>query len=93
MNLKPCPFCGGESELLASNYITGSPDYRIVCNNCSATTARKSFIDESSSIWNSRPLEDKMQAAIDEACRWIEGNLSTGAKEIQALFDLRSKKN
>lgn len=61
-NLKRCPFCGSEAEIIG--YDNGT--YRCVCLNC--VCAQDMFFDspeESAEEWNARPIEDKLHEEIN----------------------------
>lgn len=54
MDLKPCPFCGGEARLALVSY-PGGDRYRVHCTDCGATTWPR-IIDGKAAIraWNRR---------------------------------------
>ena len=49
--LKPCPFCGGEAELCYSEVDT-------FCRKCN--------VMQETELWNTRPIEDALNARIAE---------------------------
>ena len=51
INLKPCPFCGGEAELCYSEVDT-------FCRKCN--------VIQETEMWNTRPIEDELRARIAE---------------------------
>ena len=51
INLKPCPFCGGEAELCYSEVDT-------FCRKCN--------VRQETELWNTRPIEDALNARIAE---------------------------
>ena len=72
INLKPCPFCGGNDivyeEALSVTY----------CNDCGGE------LDEGfGSDWNTRPIEDALQSRIAE----LEKDLSNKEIEYTDLWD------
>lgn len=72
INLKPCPFCGGNDivyeEALSVTY----------CNDCGGE------LDEGfGSDWNTRPIEDELQSRIAE----LEKDLSNKEIEYTDLWD------
>lgn len=61
--LKRCPFCGGEAEIIG--YDNGT--YRCVCLNC--VCAQDMFFDspeESAEEWNNRSIEDEFHEKIEK---------------------------
>lgn len=65
MELKPCPFCGGEAKLeLTTQYYTGEPEMEnafIRCMKCSVWTDEYVYATEAAAAWNTRHVE---------TCRW-----------------------
>ena len=51
INLKPCPFCGGEAILL-SNF--RGAEYFIECRVCTVETAPYDTEEEAAEAWNRR---------------------------------------
>ena len=40
MELKPCPFCGGEAECITDNAFTQDAESYVRCRRCRAQTSR-----------------------------------------------------
>ena len=63
--LKPCPFCGGESEFNSDELGEG-----VCCQSCGATLHNGVYGEEgrklASADWNARPIEDKLHEEIEE---------------------------
>jgi len=59
--LRPCPFCKSNNTTLDYYEISGPQELGtiVVCNDCGASA--KSIVD-----WNTRPIEDALQARIAE---------------------------
>ena len=60
-NLKPCPFCGGEAQILRRN----DGKYVCFCRNCGC--AQTMFFDSPEEVpeeWNARPIENENDAEI-----------------------------
>lgn len=55
-DLKPCPFCGGETSI---RYYKDKYSYYVECNHCMACSGYSSFEDGAVKKWNTR------QPAID----------------------------
>ena len=72
--LKPCPFCGEQPEL-TTYFIKGTANHTNVYASCSCghkTRSRKG-VDGAIADWNTRPIEDALNARIaelEEAQRW-----------------------
>lgn len=55
--LKPCPFCGGEAEIIKDDmYVWGH------CTNCDSDTDLYQIKKEAVAAWNARPIEDAQTA-------------------------------
>ena len=60
-NLKICPFCGSEAEIIG--YDDGM--YQCVCQNCKSTQGVfYDFPEEAAFAWNNRPIEEEQAAEI-----------------------------
>lgn len=53
MNLKPCPFCGGEAH---KKHAFGQ--YTFVCSVCGIVTQPSNNEEKAIKIWNTRQIED-----------------------------------
>ena len=54
MELKPCPFCGGEARLAVTSY-PGGDRYRVCCTDCGATTWPRLISGKlAEAAWNKR---------------------------------------
>ena len=54
LNLKPCPFCGGEARLTVQSY-PGGDRYRVCCTDCGATTWPRIISGkDAAKAWNRR---------------------------------------
>jgi len=62
--LLPCPFCGGEAlverEILRHQLI--GTRWRCHCSICGADGSPKKIKQEAIKAWNTRPIEEKLQA-------------------------------
>lgn len=61
--LKPCPFCGGEAELCYS-------EVDIFCRKCN--------VMQETEMWNTRPIEDALQARAEKAEEMVERLIEAG---------------
>ena len=68
--LKPCPFCGSDDIDVTYTYIEGGVDYYAECTDCYCRGAWEPTPEKARAAWNSRPIEDKLQARI-EALEWL----------------------
>ena len=50
IELKPCPFCGGEAKMIK----IGGATYFIQCNECHSTSGAFSTSEEAVEAWNKR---------------------------------------
>ena len=59
MELKPCPFCGGEARLAVHSYPAGDR-YRVTCVDCGATTWPRMIAPKiAEKAWNRRTADAK----------------------------------
>jgi len=79
-DLKPCPFCGSSNTTLDYYEISCPQELGtiVVCNDCGASA--KSIVD-----WNTRPIEDALNARIAE----LEGKIDqlTAHSDIERQDD------
>jgi hypothetical protein len=59
--LKPCPFCGKE---MSNDNFFSCDGYPQACGCWEHTHTG----DEAINVWNTRPVEDKLQSRINKAC-------------------------
>ena len=52
--LKPCPFCGGEAEMLTAESMHGGYLFGIMCNDCRSRGDVYDTEAEAIAAWNSR---------------------------------------
>ena len=60
--LKPCPFCGGEAEILTAESMHGGYLFGIMCNDCRSRGDVFDTEAEAIKAWNTR-ADDQSQAA------------------------------
>jgi len=68
--LRPCPFCGGEAQVNTWT-LHGITESRCFCSNSDCPNSVRTVALEQ---WNTRPIEDSLNARIAElesAQRWI----------------------
>lgn len=68
--LKPCPFCGSDDIDVTYTYVDGGLDYYAECTDCYCRGAWEPTGAKARAAWNSRPIEDALQARID-ALEWL----------------------
>ena len=79
--LKPCPFCGSvEFELVK----TDIGWYLVRCNTCIAEGQAGRTTQQTEQLWNTRPLEDALQAEVDEQNELIE-SLTVSIEDLVEL--------
>ena len=74
IDLKPCPFCGKPPSKTANNI----PCFYYECENPKCHAAEMGWHDteqEAIDAWNNRPIEDALQARIDELEKQVEWHL------------------
>ena len=70
--LKNCPFCGSEKDLFSmpremfiSNGVSKNVGWSCICAHCDAHVWGREQ-EDTEATWNARPIEDALQARIDE---------------------------
>lgn len=59
MELKPCPFCGGEAQIGVAHFPAGDR-YRVFCTECGATTWPRIIAPKNAEkAWNRRTADAK----------------------------------
>ena len=72
--LKPCPFCGGEAEMLTAESMNGGYLFGIMCNDCRSRGDVYGTEAEAIAAWNTR---------YERTCRNIKDQLrGIGATEF-----------
>lgn len=61
--LKPCPFCGGEAEMLTAESMNGGYLFGIMCNDCRSRGDVYDTEAEAIEAWNTR---------AERTCHFIE---------------------
>ena len=98
-NLKRCPFCGGEAQIIRCN----SGKYQCFCRNCGC--AQTMFFDSPEEVpeeWNARPIENELTGKIEkleaenarlrEALEEIKNTVKEAQDPVYSFhFDLDSK--
>jgi Lar family restriction alleviation protein len=81
--LKKCPFCGGEAEIIYDiGWYTGS------CNACGAISQSDLGNSGAIEVWNTRPIEDALQARIDELAKDISDIRMLWNKAFKTQHDI-----
>lgn len=65
VKLKPCPFCGGQTDM--ATWIGG---YRVICKKCGAATASASTRDAVVKAWNKRDGRQTYREYFEEQFPW-----------------------
>ena len=61
--LKPCPFCGGKAE----RWEHDEDIIKTGCKKCFYVYPYlETDVDEAAEMWNTRPIEDALRAALEE---------------------------
>lgn len=67
--LKKCPFCGGEAEILRYGMSLTS-DVKVFCAECHASTGKfHKTREEAIAAWNIRKPMERIQERLEEECK------------------------
>lgn len=86
--LKRCPFCGGEGEVVG-----GNPYHWVFCKNCDAETKQSATIEGAIRIWNTRkPMEKILERLEGKSFRTEstfddDGYCNDDSEEVVLLSD------
>ena len=82
MNLKPCPFCGGDVYLSREKrcYRNGY-DHCIICHDCGVCTPDFGASDEAVEVWNQRVLEADHPTPAANEPKGVAGEGGDGTAE------------
>jgi hypothetical protein len=87
MKLKPCPFCGEQKEISTDKYQSGYWKTRCVMCRGGEALNEKLAIQE----WNTRPIEDKLQAENSELLLADKRNTEICEKFEAELAELQAR--
>lgn len=83
-NLKHCPFCGGEAQIIRCN----SGKYQCFCRNCGC--AQTMFFDSPEEVpeeWNARPIENELNEKIGK----LEAENKRLREALESILDAAQK--
>ena len=63
--MKPCPHCGSDDIDVTYTYVDDGLDYYAECTDCYCRGAWEPTAAKARAAWDSRPIEDALQARID----------------------------
>lgn len=64
--LKKCPFCGADPDIIVQDYDIEDPYYVVACTNCNMSHSSSDDEDVAIRNWNDHPIEDAQAARIAE---------------------------
>ncbi len=75
-DLKKCPFCGGEAELVEQKHREYASTYYVSCKMCNCKSIERMNVDAILEAWNNRATEAELRAkAIDEFAENVEAEI------------------
>ena len=81
--LKPCPFCGGEAEMLTAESMNGGYLFGIMCNDCCSRGDVYDTEAEAIAAWNSRAERTCENVKLRQLIRYMEPWIeNAGARKI-----------
>ena len=88
-NLKRCPFCGSEAEFNSDEFGEG-----VCCKSCCATIHNGVYGEEgrklASADWNTRPIEDELEAENARLREALEVILDSAQKEEPCILAIKT---
>lgn len=87
--LKPCPFCGGEAEMLTAESMNGGYLFGIMCNDCRSRGDVYDTEAEAIEAWNTRyhsEFEKKVIKAWKEIQDYTERTCKNDDNDCDAWF-------
>ncbi|WP_020594151.1 Lar family restriction alleviation protein [Kiloniella laminariae] len=71
-DLKPCPFCGGEEELMIDELDMSSNAGTVMCMTCYAVSPDEDDWNNAVAAWNARTSpEDELKERFDDKCKEV----------------------
>lgn len=97
--LKPCPFCGGEAEIV-EDHLFGEDYYAGRCRSCAATSIFEFTKEEAVAAWNRRNYPEKQDSSnltyadVEKIVKPLEWDEGTGlwAADICEFSTFQKKK-
>ena len=87
-NLKRCPFCGGEAEFNSDEFGEG-----VCCKSCGASLSNGVYGEEgrklASADWNSRPIENELEAENARLREALESILDAAQKDEPCIMAIK----
>ena len=65
MNIRLCPFCGGEAGITEAGRVWGFPSYAVVCGDCGARSDSYPNKEDVVEAWNRRVRDDAPNARLE----------------------------
>ena len=89
IELKHCPFCGSEAEFNSDEFGEG-----VCCKSCGATIHNGVYGEEgrklASADWNSRPIENELEAEIKRLRESLGVILDEAQKDEQCILAIKA---
>ena len=86
--LKPCPFCGGEAKCIEFYGL-----YHVICCNCHIAGKDCSTRESAVSAWNSRPIENELEAENTRLREALEFYANTDVYEYYDKYESTAIQN
>ena len=87
--LKPCPFCGSEAEFNSDEFGEG-----VFCKSCGANMHNGVYGEEgrkfASADWNSRPIENELEAENTRLREALESILYAAQKDEPCIMAIKT---
>ena len=86
--LKTCPFCGGEAEFNSDEF-----GESVCCKSCGASLSNGVYGEEgrklASADWNSRPIENELEAENKRLREALESILDAAQKDEPCIMAIK----
>ena len=71
VELRPCPLCGGDTEIWKAHNNPNRNAWIACMSGCAVLTREHPTTEKAIATWNARPREEALEAALHRACKML----------------------